>query len=244
MAQRKIVMDGSPECATTITALGRVNLLDIYYNVLVRHLTTITELTPNPQVKILYIDTDCLVLYIRIHEKDYNRIMKEKNVEQFFDFSNLPKNHILYCSGKEAQIGILKYEIEDARIVKQFIALCGKCYTISYFDNDSITNKCKGVPTAISKNFTTENYIQGLIYPNIQVSGVKLSQRARYRYIGVNSNMRETYTYEVRKLVLNSMDTKRYIIDNGMDSLPLGHFKTLPGERCRYKLRNNVVNKL
>ena len=76
MAQKKIVKDGSPECARTITALGRVNLLNVYYNVLVKHFMKPTILTPRPRASLLYIDTDCLCLYIRIHEQDYTALMK------------------------------------------------------------------------------------------------------------------------------------------------------------------------
>jgi hypothetical protein len=241
MAQKKVRKDNSPECAATITALGRVNLLHVYYNVLVKHFTKPTLLTPEPQVSILYIDTDCLCLYIRIHENDYNQLMKTVLAE-YFDFSNLPENHILFNTERMGKIGILKYET-DGRVIKQFIALCGKCYTISYFDGENITCKCKGIPNKVSKTFTVSDYIEGLIYPSIKVPGLKRSQRAKYRYIGVNPHLRTTYTFEVKKMVLNSLDSKRYIINDGLDSLPLGHYKTMPGERFRhYGLTNKVTN--
>ena len=137
-------------------------------------------------------------------------------------------------------IGILKCETEG-RVVRQFLVLCGKCYTISYFDNKECTNKCKGIPNKISQNFTIHDYLDGLIYPNIEISGLKIAQRARFRYIGVNPFLRETFTFEVDKLVLNSLDTKRYLIKNGMDSIALGHYKTMPGERLRHKLSNNIL---
>ena len=241
MAQRRVIKDGSPECATTITALGRVNLLNVYYNVLVKAFMKPRHLTPNPMVKVLYIDTDCLCLYIRIHEQDYNHLMKTVLAEHF-DFSNLPEDHILFDSTRMGEIGILKYET-DGRVIKQFVALCGKCYTISFFDEGCNTCKCKGIPTKISKNFTIDDYLDGLLYPNIAVSGIKVSQRAKYRYIGVNPHLRETYTFEVKKLVLNSLDSKRYLVNNGLDSIPLGHYKTMPGERLRHRgVINNITD--
>lgn len=240
LAQRNIVKDGSPECATTITALGRVNLLNVYYNVLVNTFMKPRHLTPEPMVKVLYIDTDCLCLYIRIHEKDYNQLMKTV-LAKYFDFSNLPEEHVLFNSERMGEIGILKYET-DGRVIKQFIALCGKCYTISFFDEECNTCKCKGIPTKISKTFSIDDYLDGLMYPNIKVSGIKTSQRAKYRYIGVNPHIRETYTFEVKKLVLNSLDSKRYLVNNGLDSIPLGHYKTMPGERLKHPgLINNIV---
>ena len=242
MAQKKIIKNGSPECATTITALGRVNLLNVYYNVLVKHFTKPTILTPYPQVTLLYVDTDCLCLYINIHEQDYITLMKTTLAEHF-DFSNLPEDNPLHNTDRMGKIGILKSET-DGRPIKQFIALCGKCYTIVYFDGTDITCKCKGVPNQISKTFTLDDYLNGLLYPTIQISGLNYSQRAKYRYIGVRSNLphlRETFTFEIEKLVLNSLDSKRFIIYNGLDSLPLGHYKTLPGERKRHPgLLNHV----
>ena len=235
-----MVKDGSPDCATTITALGRVNLLNVYYNVLLKHFTKPTLLTPCPEVKILYIDTDCLCLYIKIHEEDYNHLMKTVLAEHF-DFSNLSEEHPLFTSERMGKIGILKYET-DGRVIRQFIALCGKCYTISYFDDGANTCKCKGIPSKISKSFSANDYLDGLLYPNIQVSGITVAQRAKYRYIGVNPHMRTTYTFEVKKLVLNSLDSKRYLIKNGLDSIPLGHYKTMMGERVRHKgLVNDIV---
>ena len=240
MAQKKVVKDGSPDCATTITALGRVNLLNVYYNVLLKHFMKPTLLTPCPEVKILYIDTDCLCLYIRVHEEDYNHLMKTVLAEHF-DFSNLPEEHPLFTSERMGKIGILKYET-DGRVIRQFIALCGKCYTISYFDDGVNTCKCKGIPSKISRSFSVNDYLDGLLYPNIQVSGIAVAQRAKYRYIGVNPHMRMTYTFEVKKLILNSLDSKRYLIKNGLDSIPLGHYKTMAGERLRHKgLINDIV---
>ena len=167
-----------------------------------------TLLTPHPEVKILNIDTDCLCLYIKIHEENYNHLMKTI-LEKHFDFSNLPKEHVMFTSKRMGEIGILKYET-DGRAIKQFIALCGKCYTISYFDDESNTCKCKGIPNKISKRFSINDYLDGLVYPNIQVSGITVAQRAKYRYIGVNLHMRTTYTLEVKK-VMNSLDSKRYL---------------------------------
>ena len=138
------------------------------------------------------------------------------------------------------EIRILKYET-NGRVIKQFIALCGKCYTIAYFDGEKITCKCKGIPNQISRTFTVDDYIEGLLYPTIQVSGLKRGRRAKYRYIGVKPHLRETFTFEIRKLVLNSLDSKRYMINSGVDSLPIGHYKILPGERSRHPgLLNHV----
>lgn len=237
-AQKKIVKDGSPECATTVTALGRVRLLELYYNVLLKYFTRITNLTPHPEVTILYIDTDCLCVYIKIHEEDYTRLMKTK-LAKYFDFSNLENDHILYNDERVGEIGILKCETEG-RVIKQFLAVCGKCYTVIYFDNGPNTCKCKGIPSSVSKHFSVHDYLQGLLSPNIEITGVKISQKAKYRYIGVNPFLRETFTYEIKKLVLNSLDTKRFLINDGIQTIALGHYKTMPGERRRHGLINNV----
>ena len=53
MAQKKLIKDGSHDCATTITTLGKVNLLDVYYITLLKHFLKHTHLTPYPKVKIL-----------------------------------------------------------------------------------------------------------------------------------------------------------------------------------------------
>ena len=105
-------------------------------------------LTPQPEIRICCIDTDCLVVYIKGHELDYLRIMRTV-IASHFDFSNLPKNHPLYNREREHLIGVLKDEV-DGKIISTFHVSSAKCYKATFTDDTSIA-KCKGVPKCISE---------------------------------------------------------------------------------------------
>ena len=58
------------------------------------------------------------------------------------------------------------------------------------------------------------------------MSNPKFRLESSYIKIG-GANLRELVTQKVTTNVLNSNDKKRYITDNGSDSLALGHYKTI-----------------
>ena len=71
IAQKRIVKDGSSEGATTITALGRVNLLHVFYNVLVTHFMKPTVLnTASTSHSFVY----WYWLHVLIHKNPWTRL--------------------------------------------------------------------------------------------------------------------------------------------------------------------------
>ena len=183
-----------------------------------------TPLTPIPEIRICYIDTDCLVVYIKAEEEDNLRVMKSV-VAEHFDFSNVPTDHPLYSREREHIIGVLKDEV-DGKIISAFHVSSAKCYMATFVDDTSIA-KCKGVPKSISKEYTSKMYRDSVLLSNV-------TPHSTFRRIGVTSQQRLTALIEIRKRTLNGHDTKLVITQGGKDSLPFGHYASYE-ERYNYQ---------
>ena len=104
-------------------------------------------------------------------------------------------------------------------------------------------NRCKGIPTRISSKFTSENFRISNSHIEADSCNANLSLATNVQYFGVQVNpglftnaklditdnfdnkFRETYTYSVKRKVLNPFDKKRFVIFNGYDSLSHNHFR-------------------
>lgn len=128
-------------------------------------------------------------------------------------------------------------------------------YAIQYFISDYLRyenkkakyskdfNRCKGIPTRISSKFTSENFRISNSHIDADSCNANLSLATNVQYFGVqvnpglftnanldstenfNNKFRETYTYSVKRKVLNPFDRKRFVIFNGYDSLSHNHFR-------------------
>ena len=201
--------------AAHILGSSKSSLLQKFYYVLKPAFATIpTSLTPSPNLRLCYIDTDCLVIEITMHIIDFILRMKSKGVAEHFDFSNLAKDNPLYNDERKDEIGILKDEVKG-RLIKAFYASSAKCYQV-LFEDASTLAKCKGVPKAVSSAYTTEMYRDSALLSNVQ-------QYSTFRRIGLTNTTRQMALIELRKRTLNGYDTKRIITNGGLDSIPFGH---------------------
>ena len=80
------------------------------------------------------------------------------------------------------------------------------------------SKKCKGVKkSVVKKSITHEDYIKCLFTGKNQLC--KMNVIRSYRH--------EVYTEEVNKVALCPSDDKRYILEDQMHTLALGHYKKL-----------------
>ena len=159
-----------------------------------------------------------------------------------FDFSNYSDNHFLHNKENKKKLGCMKDETEMLPII-EFIGLRAKCYslTIETFDNfkeryynlhgvfpkrkedgdyEEANMKCKGIKKSVLKTeLGHENYDKYLKsndkYYEIQYNDVRM-----FKSIG-----HEIFSVKQNKVSLSNYDNKRYILDNGIDTLPFGHYK-------------------
>ena len=80
------------------------------------------------------------------------------------------------------------------------------------------SKKCKGVKTSvIKKSIVHEDYKTCLFTGKEQLR--RLNVMRSYKH--------EIYTEEINKVALSSSDDKRHILDDGVHTLALGHYKIL-----------------
>ena len=64
-----------------------------------------------------------------------------KNLENFFDFSNLNENHELFSQKNEKVVRKLKIETPEKIWVDEFVCLRSKAYSFKYGNKNTIKSK-------------------------------------------------------------------------------------------------------
>ena len=167
----------------------------------------------------MFTDTDSLTYEIK-SENVYKEFFKWKDL---FDISNYPKDSTFYDDTNKKVIGKMKDEYRGA-IIDQFIGLKSKMYSIKKI-NDSESSTTKGV------NIATEfNEFKDVLF-NKKVIRNKMK--------GIQSKKHEIGTYEIDKTSLSCFDDKRYVLDDGVNTLAYFHKDC---KKCE-KNENNNDNK-
>lgn len=171
-----------------------------------------------------YGDTDSYVIEIKT-EDFYKDISPD--LLDIFDTSDNPKDHPLYTSINKKKPGMIKDE-SNGSIITEFIGLRAKMYSIlcqdrifsggtSYRDS-----KGKGVQKVLfTDGYDASNRIEHDDYKFILESKSTIIRTNR----GIRSYKHKLYSIETDKLALSAYDDKRYLLDDGIESLAYGHYK-------------------
>ena len=164
--------------------------------------------------KLLDMDTDGVKYHITTEDvyKDMN-----ENIE-IFDTSNYPKNHLSGIkSGVNKKVpGKFKDEL-GGEIIKEYAGVRAKLHAFKTLNNVE-EKKAKGIKKyAIKNKLIFEDYKQCVLN--------KVNKRV------IQSNIRsydhKVYTERINKVALNWYDDKRYIMENGIDTLSWGNYKII-----------------
>ena len=137
-------------------------------------------------------------------KKSIQKIYKFKEV---FDLSNYSKSSKYFCSDNKKVVGKIKDEYGRLLILK-FIGLKSKMYSIlDENNNEKCTNKGKNA------------FIEFQEFYDI------LSQKKIFRNTmrGIKSKNDNLRTYEWNKTSLSCFDDKRYILNDGINTLAYEH---------------------
>ena len=100
--------------------------------------------------------------------------------------------------------------------IEKFVGLRAKLYSYKMFEGDE-HNKCKGVKKiVVEKKITHDDYKVCL-----------LNGKAVYRTMNVIRSYKHDMYTEVNKIALTVDDDKRVIMEDGIHTLALGHFKLI-----------------
>ena len=129
-----------------------------------------------------------------------------------FDFSGYPQQSKFFDLDNKKVIGKMKDEVKG-KMISEFVGLKSKIYSLVIVNNEEINEKAKGVNKNVVKNMRHEEYIHVLFNKEV----------IRHKMKRVQSKLHRIGTYDVCKISLSCFDDKRYILDDGINSLAYFH---------------------
>ena len=167
------------------------------------------------KVEVLYSDTDSLVL--KIETDDFFKDISG-DVKEWFDTNDFPEDHPAVLEGlpivkeNKKKIGLMKDEC-GGKILTEWVALRPKLYSLLTEGGEK--QKAKGLKKSIkNKSLRHENFLKCLRTGKSQTRKQCLF-RSRDHHI---------FTENMVKVALSCDDDKRIVLENGIDTLSLGHF--------------------
>ncbi len=201
--QTKVELKKPIYCGFTILDLSKLLMFNFHYN-------TIKKQYGN-KAKLLFTDTDSLCY--EIETEDIYQDMCDK--KELYDFSDYPINNKFHDASNKKIIGKFKDETSGTPII-EFVGLRSKMYSIKLF-----TGKDKKTAKGIKKN-VIKNEISHNNYKEILENGTK-----EYSLMNtIRSKLHNLCSYALNKVGLCAFDDKRYILDNGKDTIAHGHYRS------------------
>lgn len=169
--------------------------------------------------QLLMTDTDSLAY--EVEGGDDPKELLARVAPQYFDFSNFPPDHALYDAGNRKIKGTFKFE-HAAQTISHFVGIRPKMYCFRFAGDDNSRQddvaKAKGIPRMALNKLRFEDYCKALVEPG---------QTQTCHFQCIRSKKHQLYTLKAKKKSLSSLDTKRWLCDDGINTLAHGDF------RCR-----------
>lgn len=158
-------------------------------------------------------DTDSFLFKVN------NRQVLLDHCHDILDFSNYPEDHQLFDTKNKARLGFFKDELCGKFSCEEFIGLRSKCYAMKLkeLNTSKFSEKkvCKGVGrTAIKNRLNFDHYKQCLFQSTI----------LRRSFHSIRSTKHDLKTVLINKKALSYVDTKRWLFNCGIHSVPYGSY--------------------
>ena len=182
----------------SVLDLSKHLMYNFYYNNLKK--------TYCDKIKLLYTDTDSVIIHVQT-EDIYQDIAQ--NLDNY-DTSNYQPNHPLFSNTNKKIIGKFKDEL-GGQLLTEFIGIRPKMY--SYVGEES-GKRAKGVKKSVlKKTITHEDYRSCLFEKKVYSRDMP----------GLRSRAHTIHGETVHKVALAPLDTKRFILPDGISTLAFGH---------------------
>ena len=217
----------------SVLELSKLHMLKFHYDVIKR-------LYPGKKSELLFTDTDSL-MYL-IHSDDvFNTVWRRRDL---FDLSGYPKDFFHDPSNNKV-IGKFKDEA-NAEPILEFVGLRPKMYSYVTVKDASANPpavqdklRAKGIQRAAAKLLRHQDFLNQLRNPQENY----LANRR------IGSKLHKIFTYTAKKRGLCAFDDKRYIEEDGVNTLAYGHFRitknarttVLPDTRTVQSFRESIV---
>ena len=196
----RLVLNRPVYVGMSVLDLSKCLMYDFYYNQL--------KAEYGDRCELLYTDTDSLLLEIQTN--DVYRDMAER--ADLYDTSDYPKDHPLHSTANKKVLGKMKDECAGRQIA-EYVGLRPKMYSILEASGGNI-KKAKGVKKGVvKKRIRHEQYREALFEKKTFRHGMDVLRAERHRIYGQHLN----------KVSLSPFDSKRWIAENGVDTLAYGH---------------------
>jgi len=205
MAKTNIVLDKPIYVGMSILDLSKTLMYDFHYN-------TIMKTYSNDKVKLLFTDTDSLCYHIEC-EDIYKDIESNKDK---YDLGGYSKDHFLYDTTNDKVIGKFKDETNGLPIT-EFVGLRSKMYAFKYEVNEKMKEKktAKGIKKyVINKDIHFKNYKDSIF-----------TAGKEQQFASMNCIRSKNHNLMTLKII-SCYDNKRYILDDNINTLAHGHYKT------------------
>ena len=135
------------------------------------------------------------------------------NYNHLFDTSNYRKDHFLYNLKNRKVLGKMKDEC-SGEIIEEFVGLRPKMYSFNVMGGKS-KKTSKGVKRKVVAGIQHQSYKDCLMNRTIMYS--RMNQIRSYNH--------DVYSIEMRKISESPFDDKRYVLENGVDTIAHGHYE-------------------
>jgi len=140
-----------------------------------------------------------------------------EHCKYFMDYSNYPPSHRDFSLSHKSELGYFKDELLGSLKCLEFVGLRSKCYALNLVNtitNETLHKKtAKGIgKTAIKSHLTFDKY-KKCLFDSIIV---------RETFHTIRSVKHNLQTVAITKKALSFIDTKRYLFDCGIHSVPYG----------------------
>ena len=190
----------------SILDLSKTLMYDFHYNYI--------KPKYEENANLLFTDTDSLCYEIKT--KDFYKDISD-DVPKWFDTSNYEKNHPsgIPAGMNKKVIGMMKDEA-GGKIITDFVGLRSKLHGYK-MDCGKEEKKCKGVKKGVvKKEITFEDYKNCLFTKEDQERTMN----------AIRSRKHNIHTESITKIALSANDDKRIILEDGINTLAIGHYKT------------------
>ena len=186
----------------SVLDLSKHLMFDFYYNTL--------KARYGENVRLLYTDTDSLIVHVQTDDLYKDMALNA----DLYDTSNYPADHPLFSTANKKIIGKFKDEL-GGQLLTEFVGIRPKMY--SYVGEDS-GKRAKGVKKSVLRKTITHNDYKKCL----------LNREVFHRDMpGLRSYNHVIKGETVHKVALAPLDTKRYILEDGITTLAFGH-KDIP----------------
>ena len=206
MQKSRLLLNRPVYVGMSVLDLSKQLMYDFYYNQM--------KAQYGKRCQLLYTDTESLLLEIQTDD-----VYKDMAAHaELYDTSDFPKDSPLYTIAYKKVPGKMKDECAG-RPIAEYVGLRPKMYSILEEDGKNI-KKAKGVKKAVVKNeIRHEQYKEALFGKQTFRHGMDVLRSEKHRIYGQRLN----------KVSLSSFDSKRWIAENGVDTLAYGHKGALKG---------------